>query len=186
MFSVVKKNLASIGVKITFTKNSETQQVWSGNQTLVGVITESTEKQYEGTTAVLQFAENDPIMDELKQGFAEAFTSALADGDKRPFVSLSGLVIPPVKPAMGKNPSNGTMTNNVLISVSACLWKDPEIFIDEAPLDLVGFEEAAETTLQNAREAVMANAEQRAALLEQRSVQAAALAVGTKTKKKAK
>jgi len=141
MFNVVKKDLASILVKVTFTKNTDTQEVWSGPKTLVGVITESESKQYEGITDILQFAENDPIMDQLKQGFADAFASALAEGDTRPFVSVSGLVIPPAKPAMGKNPSNGMMTNNVLVTISTCQWSNPEIFIDEAPLSLVSFEE---------------------------------------------
>lgn len=190
MFSVVKKNLASIPVKVTFTKNTDTQEVWSGSQTLVGIITESESKEYEGTTAILQFPEDDPTLDQMKEGFAEAFASALAEGDTRPFVSVSGLVIPPVKPAMGKNPSNGMMTNNILVSISTCEWKNPEIFIDEAPLSLVSFEEAAETTLQNTREAVMANKEVRyAALLEQRSTKAAAMVtqkIQAKAKKKAK
>lgn len=187
MFNVVKKNLASIPVKVTFTKNTDTQEVWSGNQTLVGIITESERKEYEGTTVILQFPEGDPTMDQMKEGFAEAFAAALAEGDTRPFVSVSGLVIPPVKPAMGKNPSNGMMTNNILVSISTCEWNKPEIFIDEAPLSLVSFEEAAETTLQNTREAVMANKEGRyAALLEQRSAQAAAMAAQAQAKAKAK
>lgn len=191
MFNVVKKDLASILVKVTFTKNTDTQEVWFGPQTMVGTITEADHQEYVGTTIVLQFAKDDPIMDQLKQGFAEAFAAALADGDTRPFVSVSGLIIPPAKPAMGKNPSNGMMTNNVLVAISNCQWNNPEIFVDEAPLGLVSFEEAAETTLHNAREAVIANKESRyAALLEQRSVQAATAAIqGAPTKaakKKAK
>lgn len=184
MFNVVKKDLASIPVKVTFTKNTDTQEVWSGPKTLVGIVTESEREEYEGITAILQFAENDPTMDQLKQGFAEAFAAALADGDNRPFVSVSGLVIPAVKPAVGKNPSTDMVTNNILVSISSCKWDEPEIFIDEAPLALVGFEEAAETTLQNTRQAVLANKEARnAALLEQRSIQAATQGAKAKTKK---
>jgi len=186
MFNVVKKDLASILVKVTFTKNTDTQEVWFGPQTMVGTITEADHQEYVGTTIVLQFAKDDPIMDQLKQGFAEAFAAALADGDTRPFVSVLGLIIPPAKPAMGKNPSNGMMTNNVLVAISNCQWNNPEIL---APLSLVSFEEAAETTLHNARQAVMANKEHRA-LLEQRSVQAATAGIqGAPTKaakKKAK